>query len=157
MYESVFKTVFLAGRVGSADLRADCICRQLALDPTYLDTNNLDRLIPSRQRPTDSRRQDLVHGAQALVLLDAFELAQRRLGQTGKAHTRAPVGRLTDRHRIDTLVDTGDTLATVDIHKDLERAFWRRTGRRLLVTGDLDCLHARTEACRQLYQANTHP
>lgn len=64
---------------------------------------------------------------------------------TAQTESRTPVGDLSDSNGVDTLVDTGDTLATVDVHERGHGA--RSLGARLdgLVLGHLDSLHAGAE------------
>lgn len=112
---------------------------------TDLDSDNLNGLVPCRERTADRAGQDLVHGTEPVSLLDALDVPQALLGETGETHSASPVGRLTERDGVDTLVDTGDTLSAVNVHEHLEGALGRGAGLDLLVSRDLDRLHARAE------------
>jgi hypothetical protein len=58
---------------------------------------------------------------------------------------RTPVGHLSHSDGIDTLVNPGDTLLPVNVHEHRKGTLRSDSGRGLLVSGDLDRLHAGAE------------
>lgn len=111
----------------------------------HLNTNDLNRLVPSTQTTTNSTSQNLLSCAQFCALVFACDRSNSILGKTGQTEPRAPVGGLADGNSVDTLVDTPNTLLAVDVRECC------KCGRRLdatgsqLMLGDLDRLHAGTE------------
>jgi hypothetical protein len=58
---------------------------------TYLDTDNLDGLIPSCQSTSSSARKDLVHSSEFLILSDAANFPQTLLGEPSKPESTPPL------------------------------------------------------------------
>jgi len=112
----------------------------------HLDADHLNGLVPGRETTTEGRSRDLLSHAQLLAVLLGRHLANALLGQTAETEARAPVGHLADGNSIDTLVDATDALAPVNVHEGGPGAGGRGTRCRQLVLGDLDSLHAGTEA-----------
>jgi hypothetical protein len=112
---------------------------------TDLDSDNLNGLIPGSQSTTDGTGENLVESAKLFTFLDTPHVPQTGLGQTSESHSRSPVGSLTNSDGVDSLVDSGQTFSLVDILKDLEGGFDGSTDAGLLVSGNLDSLHARAE------------
>ena len=121
----------------------------------HLDTDDLNRLVPSRETTTDGRGNDLLKGAELLVLLLARDVADALLGEPAQAEAGAPVGHLADGDGVDTLVDAADTLTTVDVHERGPGAGGLLARGRHLVLGDLDRLHAGAEAHGRVRLSNT--
>lgn len=116
---------------------------------THLNSNDLDRLVPSSKSASNSGSKDLVHSAELLAFLDALDASQRRLGKTSETETRSPVCGLTNGDSVDTLVDTSNTFTSVDIHEDFKSRSWWASGLDCLVSSDLNSLHARAETWHQ--------
>ena len=112
----------------------------------HLDTDNLNRLVPGTEATTNGRGQNLLPGAKLLLFALAGHGLNSALSQTTETEARAPVGHLADGHSVDTLVNTTDTLAAVDVHESGEGGLGLDTGSGHLVLGDLDSLHAGAEA-----------
>jgi hypothetical protein len=112
---------------------------------THLDPDDLDRLVPRSEGTSDRTGEDLVHRTKLLSLLDPLDVSQRRLGQSSESESRSPVGGLSNRHSVDTLVDTGETFPSVDVHEDLEGRLGGGANSSLLVSRDLDSLHTCAE------------
>jgi hypothetical protein len=87
---------------------------------THLNSDDLDGLVPRRERATNGARENLIERTKTFTLLDPLDIPQGRFGETGKAHSGTPIGCLSDSDGVDTLVDTGNTLATIDVHEHLE-------------------------------------
>lgn len=121
----------------------------------HLDTNNLDGLIPGRQTTTKSGGGDLLKGAELLAILLVGHLSDALLGKTAETETRTPVGHLADGNSIHTLVNTTNTLTAINIHEGGPGARGFLAGRRHLVLGDLDRLHAGAEAHGGIRLRNT--
>jgi len=111
----------------------------------HLDTDDLDRLVPSRETTTKGGSKDLLGSTKLLAVLLAGGLADTGLGDTGQTEAGAPVGDLADGDGVDALVDTADTLGTVNVHESLHGAWGLDASRRHLVLGDLNRLHAGAE------------
>lgn len=116
---------------------------------TDLDSDNLDRLVPGSQSSTDGTGEDLVESAKLFTFFDTPHASQSGFSETSESHSGSPVGGLTDSNGVDTLVDTSQTFTLVNVAKDLEGGFNGSTGAGLLVSSDLDSLHARAETCHQ--------
>lgn len=111
----------------------------------HLDADDLDGLVPGRKTTTKSRSEDLLRDTELLAVLLTSSLTDTSLGDTGQTKARAPVGDLADGDGVDALVDTADTLLTVDVHECLHSARRLDASRRHLVLGDLNRLHASAE------------
>lgn len=111
----------------------------------HLDTDDLDRLVPSAETTTESTSKNLLAGRELVALLLAGGRADPALGQSAETETGSPVGHLSDGDSVDSLVDTADTLLVVNAHKGLEGGGRLDTGSGQLVLGDFDRLHAGAE------------
>lgn len=111
----------------------------------HFHTDDLDRLIPCGETATESRSCDFLNCAQFLTVFLSGSFADTILCKTRQTKSGTPVCDLSNGHSVDTLIDTSDTLFSVNVGKGLESA------RRLdalggkFVLGDLDRLHAGTE------------
>lgn len=112
----------------------------------HFHTDDLNGLVPGRKTTTNGRRQDLLGDAELLTMLLASDTADTLLSETRETEARAPVAHLADRNSVDALVDTADTLLSVDVHEGSECARGFDTSSSDLVLGDLDRLHAGAEA-----------
>jgi hypothetical protein len=111
----------------------------------HLDTDDLDRLVPGGETTTKGGSEDLLGSTKLLTVLLASSLADTRLGDTGQTEAGAPVGDLAYGDGVDALVDTADTLSTVNVHECLHGAWGLDASRRHLVLCDLNSLHASAE------------
>lgn len=121
----------------------------------HLDSNDFNRLIPSGQSTTKTRRADLLDRTQLFFFVLPGGIPNRTLRQARQPKTGTPVGGLTDGDCIDTLIDAADPFFTVDTHECLPGAGRLHTRRRHLVSGNLDSLHAGTEAHGGICLSNT--
>lgn len=112
----------------------------------HLDSNDLNRLVPSRKTTTNGGSNDLFKNVELLAIVLAGNLSNSLLTKTGKTETGAPVSALANGNSVDTLVNTSDTLLSVDILENLKGSgnldAANSSG---LVTGDLNSLHACAE------------
>ena len=121
----------------------------------HLNTDDLDRLVPSGQTTTKSGSNDLLKPVEFLAFLLVGDLANRSFGKTRQSEARTPVGRLADRDRVDAPVDTADALLTVDVHEGGEGAGGFHARSSHLMLGDLDRLHTRAETHGRVCLGNT--
>lgn len=112
----------------------------------HLNTDDLNGLVPGGQTTTKTRCEDLLPGRQLLAVLLVGHLADGSLRQAGETEPGAPVGSLANGNGIDTAVDTTDALPAVNVREGREGARGLDTLRGHLVLGDLNRLHAGTEA-----------
>lgn len=103
---------------------------------TNLDSDDLNRLIPSCESTTDGRSSNLLKSTELLVLSFTLEISNGALGKTSKTHTiqkvheynvsmildedlpRTPICALANSDGIDTLVNTTDTFSAPDVRED---------------------------------------
>jgi hypothetical protein len=111
----------------------------------HLHTDDLDRLVPSRETTTQTTGEDLLKGAQLGALLLASHLADTLLGQARETESGTPVGHLANGHSVDALVDALDTILAVDIHESRKRAGRLGSGGSELGFRNLYSFHAGTE------------
>lgn len=130
----------------------------------HLHTHDFDGLVPGAETTAEGGSEDALWCGQLLLGVGlAGEAADSVLTRSivskwhfilgyasnvrnsAKTETRSPVGDLSHSHSVDTLVDTTNTLGTVDGHEALNRA--RGLLARLcgLVLGHFHSLHARAE------------
>lgn len=121
----------------------------------HLNPNDFNRLVPGGETTTQTGRQNLFNRGKLLAVVLASDLTDSSFSQTGETESGAPVGSLTDSNRVDTTVDTPDTLLTIDIHEGCEGAGGLHTRSSHLVLGDLDRLHAGTETHGSVGLGNT--
>lgn len=79
------------------------------------------------------------------MLALARHITDTLLGQPRQTEAGTPVGHLANRDRVDTLINTSNTLLAVDVGEHGEGARGLDAGRCLLVARDLDRLHACAE------------
>lgn len=121
----------------------------------HLDTDDLDRLIPSRQATAQTAGKDLFETVQLLRVVLVRDFTDSSLCQPRQSETRTPVCCLADGHGVDTTVDAADTLLPVDIHESRKGGRWFHTGGSHLVLRNFDGLHAGTETHGRVSLGNT--
>lgn len=141
-FDAVLRVHVLRSRAHSQLLRP---VRVLGL-ALHLDTDNLDRLIPRTETTTECAGQNLLTNTKLLTTILARELPNPVLGDPTQSESRSPVRDLPHSDRIHTLVDPANALGTVNPHERRNRAGRLHAGRRDLMLGDLDRLHAGAEA-----------
>lgn len=112
----------------------------------HFDADDLDGLIPGGQSTADTGARNALSGVQLVLFGFAREASDRALGETREAHSGSPVGALSNRDGVDTLVDPFQSFSSVDVAKHSPRRWRLDSGFRLLVPRDLGRLHARTES-----------
>ena len=112
----------------------------------HLNTDDLNWLIPSAEATAQGTSGDLLDHGELLMLTFPSRLPDARLSNTAEAEAGAPVRDLAHSDGIDTLIDAANALGAPDLHECLHCARRLLPRRGHLVLGDLDCLHAGTEA-----------
>lgn len=84
--------------------------------------------------------------------------SERNVRNTAQTESGTPVGDLSHGNGVDTLVDTRNTFAAVDVHESRHGAGSLSAGLDGLVLGHLDGLHAcaETHGCVSLRQTTSH-
>jgi len=111
----------------------------------HLHADNLNRLVPSTQTATESRRQNLLPSIQLAAVILAGDFPNTLFSQSRKTETGTPVRHLSNSNSIHTLVNTPDALLAVDIHEGSKSARGLDTRSSKLRLCDLDRLHAGAE------------
>lgn len=112
----------------------------------HLDADDLDGLVPGGETTTDGGGDNLLAGAELVLLALAGDVADTALGEAAETEAGAPVGHLADGDGVDALVDAADAVLAVNVHKGGKGGLGLDAGRGLLVLGDFDRLHAGAEA-----------
>jgi hypothetical protein len=121
----------------------------------HLNSDDLNRLIPSTETTTKTTGKDLLESAQLGSFFFTCSFANTLFCKTGKTESGTPISHLSDGYRINTLVDTLNTFFAVDIHECSECAWWFDTRGRDLVFCDFDRLHASAESHRGICLCDT--
>jgi hypothetical protein len=132
---------------------------------TYFNSNDLDRLIPGGQRPTDGGSDDFIHRSQIISVGFAAKSPNPSLCETCETHSGTsrrseirippvlqcapgtPVCTLTHCDSVHTLVHTSESFPTIHIREQNPRRRWFNPSSSRLLAGYFSRLHASSETC----------